>query len=681
MPEKTSSDEREMINEWIRATTEGTPPFSFLYDQLPSAELLSQWPRKTEAFNQADGTIIHRIIYTDDKTGLECVLELVEYPENPLVEWVIHFKNTSGENTPVLSNIKALDIAWSNSSEAQPILYYSKGTAGTAEAIDDFALQSSLITPGLELELASNGSSQFLPFFNLETGNKGVICAVGWTGNWIFSIRNEGDSNLSIRAGMAHTHLVLYPGEEIRTPRMLLLFWKDDILHGHNMLKRHIVLHHMPRLNGQEVEAPICICTWGAMKAEKHLKLIRFIKDNNLKYDCYWIDAGWFGSDHETDEFQNLYVEDWVDHLGHFRVNRAVYPDGLRPISDAAHDAGMKFMLWFPTFVGVEDAPWVQEHPEWTTGGPISWGQDGIGLNKRVVNIYQMQISSPDTQKWLLDTITDLLTEHGVDYYREDGGSPGASPDEPERQGIGEIRAVEGLYAFWDELRRRCPGLLIDNCCGGGKRIDLETIGRSLVLNRTDYNIHPDADPIGSQVGTFGLAHWVPLVLVGGAPHTIPGDTYRFRSSWSGGMWFNLFRFIGYGEGETEPVANYPVQWHQEMIAQYRRARAYYKGDFYPLTECTLSRQDWFAYQMDRPDLGEGLILAFRRQESPFITAEMPLKGLDIEAIYDLENADSGETVTVSGKSLIEKGISISITTKPGSWLLFYKKRSSPYLT
>ncbi len=39
-----------------------------------------------------------------------------------------------------------------------------------------------------------------------------------------------------------------------------------------------------------------------------------------------------------------------------------------------------------------------------------------------------------------------------------------------------EIRYVEGHYAMWDELRARHPGLWIDNCASGGRRIDLETL-------------------------------------------------------------------------------------------------------------------------------------------------------------------------------------------------------------
>jgi hypothetical protein len=59
--------------------------------------------------------------------------------------------------------------------------------------------------------------------------------------------------------------------------------------------------------------------------------------------------------------------------------------------------------------------------------------------------------------------------------------------DAPDRQGMAEIRHVEGLYEFWNDLLRRHPGLVIDNCASGGRRIDLETISRSIPLWRSDW--------------------------------------------------------------------------------------------------------------------------------------------------------------------------------------------------
>ena len=66
-----------------------------------------------------------------------------------------------------------------------------------------------------------------LPFFNLEMvgegSRQGVVIGIGWTGQWHASFRREDDS-AQLQAGMEGTHLKLFPGEEIRSPKMMLLF-------------------------------------------------------------------------------------------------------------------------------------------------------------------------------------------------------------------------------------------------------------------------------------------------------------------------------------------------------------------------------------------------------------------------------------------------------------------------
>ena len=80
----------------------------------------------------------------------------------------------------------------------------------------------------------------------------------------------------------------------------------------------------------------------------------------------------------------------------------------------------------------------------------------------------------------MTERISSLIEEFGVTIYRQDFNmAPGpvwTEADTPDRVGMSEIRHIEGLYAFWDELLARHPGLVIDNCSSGGRRIDLESI-------------------------------------------------------------------------------------------------------------------------------------------------------------------------------------------------------------
>lgn len=55
---------------------------------------------------------------------------------------------------------------------------------------------------------------------------------------------------------------VLHPGEEVRTPRVLLLCWSGDRMRGHNLLRRFILKHHRPHPDGWPLVAPLCNGNW-----------------------------------------------------------------------------------------------------------------------------------------------------------------------------------------------------------------------------------------------------------------------------------------------------------------------------------------------------------------------------------------------------------------------------------
>ena len=124
------------------------------------------------------------------------------------------------------------------------------------------------------------------------------------------------------------------------------------------------------------------------------------------------------------------------------------------------------------------------------------------------------------------DRFDSLLTREGIDFYRQDFNMDPLpnwrANDAEDRQGITEIRHCEGYLAFWDELVKRHPDLMIDSCASGGHRNDLETMRRSLPLLRSDAIF----DWIGEQCHTYGFASWIPYWGTG----LIDFDAYSFRS-------------------------------------------------------------------------------------------------------------------------------------------------------
>jgi alpha-galactosidase len=330
----------------------------------------------------------------------------------------------------------------------------------------------------------------------------------------------------------------------------------------------------------------------------------------------------------------------------------------MRPIADAAKKAGMKFLLWLEPERAICGSPLTIEHPDWFLG------------EKKPGNNLLFNLGIPAARKWLIDFTSGLIEKHGIDCFRQDFNMPPLeywrSADAADRQGMHEIRHIEGLYEFWDELLRRHKGLLIDNCASGGRRLDLETTGRSIPLWRTDFPGGPSYIPIGPQAHTYGLAYWIPCNATG---FYAPGDTYRLRSSMSSGISFP----IG-GAPEKSEDTSFLWNWYRKMLAEVRRATPCFLGDFYPLTPHSISPSEWLAYQMHRPDLDEGFVLAFRREKADFDSAQFRLRGLSAGATYVVEDADRGKDQKLRGEILAADGIQVK-ARRPESRLIFYRRK------
>ena len=661
----------------------GGVPFSFTCGARSSREWLKPETAGIESNEWRDDKRIHFLRWTDPETSLSCEMELTEFSRFPAVEWVVRLRNDGSAETEPIGNFKALDIFWKCSKAGEmPELRRSLGSDGRH---DDFQylrdeLRKSMWDASRTIRMdsatntafrkARNGSAlvddgrasaTWLPFFNLRTGGDGLIGGLGWSGQWFAEFAHDGSGKTDISAGMEHLGLKLRQGEAIRSPRILLLYWMGEPIHAHNVFRQFILGFHSPRIDGQVVEVPICNGSWGGTPTQGHLETINAIASHGLPYDYYWIDAAWYGT--SSKPCPDVFHGDWWI-VGDWRVNRNYHPNGLKPISDAAHKAGMKFLLWFEPERALHGTPITLEHPEWF----LRQTSEAPKINDNLL----LDLGNPAAWQWAVDTVSTLIRENGIDCYREDFNfdpSPyWRNAEKDGRLGIAEIRFVEGLYAFWDELRRRHPGLLIDNCASGGRRLELETIGRSVALWRTDYNCFPFMNPDASQVHGLGLNHWLPLNAI--SPLAKPGDTYQVRSALSAGLVLNLEEF---GMRDWR-VPDFPWDWFRKMMDEARRLRPLFNGDFHPLTSCAIDSESWLVYQLLIPKKGEGAVLAFRRAESPMASATFQLHDLQAGSEYEFEDADSGRIWRETGRELMAKGLAILTDTPRASRIVFFKK-------
>jgi alpha-galactosidase len=657
---QANQEEMASAKKWLHSAQ---PRFSFIYDGNPSNNLLENWTMEASV-RELDARRIERTArYGDPRTGLHVRWVALEYADFPAVEGILYFSNDGTVDTPIIGSIHALDTVFP-CNQGKCMLRYSRGSV---TYLDDYApVDRALNDKKSKIHLTAGGgrsSSEHLPFFNVDLSGEGVVLGIGWTGEWGAGFAREGD-RLRIQAGMDCTHFRLHPGEEVRSPRILVLFWQRDRMRGHNLLRQLILTYHCPQVDGKPLVGPVFSAGWGSWPAAIHSANIRQMISHDLPIAYYWIDAEWHGA------------SPWWQHVGNWAVRREIYPKGFRPISDLLHNAGRKFMLWFEPYRVARGTPWYDEHGEWLLKikkeeACWSWPH-WVDFDDPEWRRCESNLGIPEARRFMTDFLSRMIGESGIDCYREDCNIAPLrfwrGNDAPDRQGITEIRWVEGLYEVWDELLRRHPGLIIDNCASGSRRIDLETLGRATPFFRTDYT----NDPIGLQCHTHGILHWVPLnstatLMLG------RDDKYRFRSAMCSSL---IVSFEGTGDDRNpKPIPDsFPFDLAKRSLDQYLAVQKYYYGDYYPLTEYTQADDAWMAYQLDRPDLGEGVVIALKRPLSPYVDACFPLRELDPCGEYEIADLDTDGRTIVSGETLTARGVAIHLSERPDSVLLRYRK-------
>lgn len=639
---------------WANANL-GAPsaPFSFVYDGIASAALIPTWQSTRSARMLDDARTELTWTYTEPQAKLVVRCVAVLYSDFPAVEWTVYLKNEGSADTAIFENIQALDTTFAAQTGGQSRLFYSTGSHSVPE---DFTPVEKPITEPIGVAPYGGRSSDgVLPFFRIEQpGGGGVIMGIGWTGQWAAHFAPGDGGAVMVRAGMEQTHLRLHPGEEIRTPAILLLFWNGaHPLRANNLLRGLLLKHFSPTPGGKPALPPVAASPHGVIAFEKttETNLVSMVEElarRQFPVDTFWIDAGWNGMG-----------DNWARAVGSWEPNAERFPNGLKPVADAAHAHGMRFLVWFEP-ERVMPGTWLHEHhPEWLLKpGKLPeefqyHENDGFHL---------LDLGNPEAWNWAKETFSRFIGENGIDIYRQDfnlaplyywrNGEPA------DRQGINEIRHITGLYAYFDALLREHPGLLIDNCASGGRRIDFEIMRRALSLWRSDCCW----ETIGEQAMNYGISFWMPETGVG----SVSVEPYAFRSGFGSHLSLAL-DFAHDGEHWERAAAT---------IRQWQPIRHLFTGDFYPITPHSVAKDQLIAWQYHTESTGEGIIQAFRREECNESNLHVRLQGLDPAQTYTLTNFDTPDSSEPrTGQELMEPGITVTLPEPACAVVIHYKKR------
>jgi alpha-galactosidase len=839
-----TAEEQKIAQQWMTKHLGDDPaqlPFSFTFNGKPSKEALRNWSCEHRLTQLDAQRTEHTLTYTDLENQVVLRCEAIEYRDFPTVEWTIHFRNAGNSRSPIIEDIRALDVTWQRDADCEYLLHHAVGSPANGS---DYGPLETPLGPGATQRISAAGgrpTNSDWSYFNLQFGEQGAIMVVGWPGQWSAEFARDQGTGIRVRAGQELTRFSLLPGEEVRSPLIVLQFWKGTYIRSQNIWRRWMMAHSMPRPGGKLPPTQFVASSSrayeemiGANEANQIMHIDRYLEEG-LKIDYWWMDAGWY-----------IQQRGWPQ-VGTWEVDPKRFPRGFRPISDHAHSKGVKILVWFEPERVMPDTWLYENHPEWllkptpnregglagmrswsadelggsdpcvshnptphartvanirwepgqlsfhpgpkgeysvvrftasetgaydvgamftaidqdtttevfvlqdgeptfhgwvnlhgqekktgydtelalTTGSVldfvVGWGNgshicDSTGLEIQLVSpsgkrfdaakdfnadknpygpwsygylkagdqpeseafrpfgrpnrmsdegMRLFNLGNPAARQWLTDHVDRMLTEEGIDLYRQDFNmDPLAywrAADAPDRQGITEIRHVTGYLAYWDELRRRHPNMLIDSCASGGRRNDLETMRRAVPLWRSDYAF----EATGHQCMTYGLSFWLPYhgtgtVASASAPYYGGGATAIEPYAW----WSNAAPSLGSGIDIRVKELDYDAL--RRLYKQYRQISPYFFGDYYPLTPWTRDNKAWMAWQFDRPETGDGVIMVFRRPEVDTDSICLKLSALDPAVKYELTNISRGKSLVLDGGDLLAKGLPVTISESPG---------------
>ena len=582
----------------------------------------------------------------------------------------------------LITGFDALELAAALPDAGRMKVNALRGSKNTSE---DFAAVSFAPADAEKFDFVCDegrSSANWMPYFDFEfDDSSGCAVAVGWSGAWRLSC-DIAENSFRCRFGMRDLATVVRSGETLLQPSALV-FFRNGIgrREFQSVIHDFMVRHNAPHDRYGQLRLPLLpVTTSGGNHTPSAMKKVIAYAQQNLPCDTVWVDAGWNGPEHYPNTRTNC-GDCWGKYVGDWRVNTGLHPSGsLRPVSDAAHAAGMKFLLWCEPERLRGEAPILRDHPEYARIDP---GRRQPGEPPR----WLLDLGNDAAWRWIFATLCRLIRDNGVDVYRQDFNldpqAVWAAADDPDRRGVTEIRHIAGLYRLWDALRAEFPDLLIDNCASGGRRLDFELTARSHVYCRSDYFV-PRADNLAAADGT-PEKHRAQIVMGQNANvNTLAWVPFQ-ASEMNCCSFFDdaeLFSALGAGIVFSAPDWNHgscecdfteeETAWFRKALTVADRVRRILVGKFLPLTDpLRTDEETWAAFEGFLPEKNTGFAAFFRRRRAAG-SHTFRLGWIDAAAHYLVEDGATGERREMPGTALRE--YTATLEKAPDGELIFFTR-------
>lgn len=496
--------------------------------------------------------------------------------------------------------------------------------------------------------LSGRSSKGYAPWIGFGTGETYISMALAWSGNW--TIRQIADGAVLMGMDGKYFETVLAPGEAVR---LFDIYFSEADTREHSAAGLRQYFYETEALIKKDgwASLPVTYNTWWCFE-DKFLNETVCQENARLCQEAgmthFMLDAGWFGGNRkDISWFEKR--GDWED------INTLDFPGGMACLGSRVMGLGLNFGIWCEIEAIGEFAQLAQIHPEFLAR------RDGQRLG-------YICMADDRVRAWALKQITRLIVEYHARWVKFDFNlDPGTGCNETGHghgQGDGLYKHYEGYYALLDEIHRKFPDVVLENCSSGGLRSDLG------ILRHTHFTFLSDPDYVEHHFQCFwGAASFIhPACCYHFTQSECLGDHNGVQQPIYDGMSMHQFDYIIRSGMLCQVGFSYNLTiWPRALLDRLAQLIRFYKetasryildGVMYRL--CGQARRHglgdrWQAYQYAAAD-GSSLIYIFRLPGAPAETTIHP-ECIDGHKQYTVENMDTGCIQAMDGHTLLKQGL------------------------
>jgi len=656
------------------------PPFAFRYGGEDIRPALCASP-PLEEVHIGGGYEFRSLVWELESLTVRCEVELsLAFPE---VEWTVWLENPHSGDTKPISEFYAIDafVAPEMTLPHPGINHTTTLTRFTGDyySPDGFAQFEHYMRNNMPFSFKNSGgrsTNAELPYYSIGSDKQRLIAAVSWQGQWETVFDIDWKKGLYMRANQQYFDACLQKGERARSPLVALMFFEDaDYNRSMNLWRAWSWERNVPKQNGAALGPKL---SFGAnarfyeakfATEENQLFFIDKYIENGLCMDYWWIDAMWY--ELGTEQYPN-----WCP-VGSWEIDRKRFPNGFAPLADRLAECGGGVMAWFEPERVSPGTYLYENRREWLLSTPAAFeALDGSVVvadeASNIDNSLLLNLADDVVVNWLTEHINGIIKENRLSVYRQDFNMNALRfwrhNDEAGREGLLENKYCQGYLKYWDGILAANPGIIIDTCSSGGRRLDLETLRRSVPVHKTDYIYH-DYPIKAAFHQTF--MQWMPYFGASGNCDNMPVDQYMFAANFA--PWFGFDYEMRKDDLDFAPM--------KALLALRGDLTRCLYGDFVPLLPYSRDVREWLMWQLDSPKHGEGVIMAIAREGSVYRSALAKPQFIDPEARYEIKTVKGlayGEASVVTGEQLAA-GWLFEAETFPQAMILCYKRKEFLY--